>query len=77
LFGTHQDAARVAAADMAARLEEAGGLLIDAQRDRPFLCSLGAEPVPRENYLPLPGHAAERIALSSRPRPARRPLGPG
>jgi leucyl/phenylalanyl-tRNA--protein transferase len=77
LFGRHQDAARVAVADMAARLEEAGGLPIDAQCDSPFLRSLGAEPVPREDYLPLLGHPAERIALPSRPRPARRLLGPG
>lgn len=41
LFGRHQDAARVAGADMAARLEEAGGLLIDAQRDSPFRRLLG------------------------------------
>jgi leucyl/phenylalanyl-tRNA--protein transferase len=61
-------------ADMAARLEEAGGLLIDAQWDSPFLRSIGAEPVPREDYLPLLGHPAE---LPSRPRPARRLLGPG
>jgi leucyl/phenylalanyl-tRNA--protein transferase len=61
---------------MAARLEEAGGLLIDVQWDSPFLCSLAAAPVPREDYLPLLGHPAERIALSSRPRPGRRLLGP-
>ena len=66
-----------AVADMAARLELAGGLLIDAQWDSPFLRSLGAEPVPREHYLPLLGHPAERIALPSGPRPARRLLGPG
>jgi leucyl/phenylalanyl-tRNA--protein transferase len=77
LFGRHQDAARVAVADMAARLEEAGGLLIDTQWDSPFLRSIGAEPVPREDYLPLLGHPAERIALPSRPRPARRLLGRG
>jgi leucyl/phenylalanyl-tRNA--protein transferase len=77
LFGRHQGAARVAVADMAARLELAGGLLIDAQWDSPFLRSLGAEPVPREHYLPLLGHPAERIALPSGPRPARRLLGPG
>jgi leucyl/phenylalanyl-tRNA--protein transferase len=77
LFGRHQGAARVAVADMAARLELAGGLLIDAQWDSPFLRSLGAEPVPREHYLPLLGHPAERIKLPSGPRPARRLLGPG
>jgi leucyl/phenylalanyl-tRNA--protein transferase len=77
LFGRHRGAARVAVADMAARLELAGGLLIDAQWDSPFLRSLGAEPVPREHYLPLLGHPAERIKLPSGPRPARRLLGPG
>ena len=77
MFGRHQEAARVAVADMSARLEEAGGLLIDAQWDSPFLRSLGAEPLPREDYLPLLGHLAERITLPSRPQPARRLLGPG
>jgi leucyl/phenylalanyl-tRNA--protein transferase len=77
LFGRYQDAARVAVTDMAARLEEAGGLLIDAQWDNPFRCSLGVEPVPREDYLPLLGDSAERVALLSRPRPARRLPGPG
>lgn len=77
LFGRHQGAARVAVADMAARLELAGGLLIDARWDSPFLRSLGADPVPREHYLPLLGHPAERIKLPSGPRPGRRLLGPG
>lgn len=40
------------------------------------LARLAAELVPREDYLPLLGHPAERIALPSRPRPARRLLGP-
>jgi leucyl/phenylalanyl-tRNA--protein transferase len=44
VFGRHQGAARVAVADMAARLDLAGGLLIDAQRDSPFLRSLGTAP---------------------------------
>ena len=76
LFGRHQGAARVAVADMAARLHQAGGQLIDAQWDSPFLRSLGAVPVPRERYLPLLGGPAERIELPSGPRPARRLLGP-
>ena len=53
LFGRHPGAAAVAVADMAARLGEAGGEVIDAQWDSPFLRGLGAEPVPRERYLAL------------------------
>src|SRR6266566_3031511 len=75
LFGRYQGAARVAVADMAARLDLAGGLLIDAQWDSPFLRSLGAVPVPRERYLPLLSGPAERIALPSGELPARRLLG--
>jgi len=59
---------------MAARLAEAGGLLIDAQQDSPFLRSLGAELRPRERYLTVLGGSAERLALPREPRPARRLL---
>jgi leucyl/phenylalanyl-tRNA---protein transferase len=74
LFGRYPGAAAVAVADMAARLEQAGGELIDAQWDSPFLRSLGAEPVPREQYLPLLACSAERIALPTAPLAARRLL---
>jgi len=59
---------------MAARLAEAGGLLIDAQQDSPFLRSLGAEPMPRERYLTVLGGSAERLALPRERRPAGRLL---
>jgi leucyl/phenylalanyl-tRNA--protein transferase len=72
MFSRHQDAARIAVADMAARLELAGGLLIDAQWDSPFLRSLGAEAMARERFLPLLGGPAEPMALPSGPLPARR-----
>jgi len=72
LFSRRPGAARIAVADMAARLGVAGGLVIDAQWDSPFLRSLGAAPMPRERYLPLLGLSAERIALPSQPLPARR-----
>jgi leucyl/phenylalanyl-tRNA---protein transferase len=72
LFGRYPGAARVAVADMAARLEAAGGELVDAQWDSPFLRALGAEPVPRERYLPLLARSAERIALPVAPLAARR-----
>jgi leucyl/phenylalanyl-tRNA--protein transferase len=72
LFGRRPGAARIAVADMAARLGLAGGQLVDAQWDSPFLRSLGAEPMPRERYLPLLGLSAERVALAPQPLPARR-----
>jgi leucyl/phenylalanyl-tRNA--protein transferase len=76
MFSRYQNAARVAVADMAARFAEAGGLLIDAQWDSPFLRSLGAELIPREHYLRLLAGAAERTALPMQPFPARRLIEP-
>jgi leucyl/phenylalanyl-tRNA---protein transferase len=76
IFSRRQDAGRVAVADMAARLAQAGGLTIDAQWDSPFLRSLGAEMVPRERYLrSLPG-SAQRVVLPAEPLPARRLIEP-
>jgi leucyl/phenylalanyl-tRNA---protein transferase len=76
LFSRHPGAAGVAVADMAARLALAGGLLIDAQWNSPFLASLGAEPLPRERYLPLLAGSAQRVALPPAPLAARRLLAP-
>ena len=53
LFGRQPGAAAIAVADMAMRLRQAGGALIDAQWDSPFMRSLGAELMPRERFLPL------------------------
>jgi leucyl/phenylalanyl-tRNA--protein transferase len=71
LFSRHPGAGRVAVADMAARLALAGGMLIDAQWDSPFLRSLGAEPLSRERYLPLLARSPQRVALPSDPLAAR------
>jgi leucyl/phenylalanyl-tRNA--protein transferase len=76
LFGRYPGAARVAVADMAARLELAGGTLVDAQWDSPFLRSLGTEPMPRERYLPLLERPAERVVLPTTPLEARRLIRP-
>jgi leucyl/phenylalanyl-tRNA--protein transferase len=76
VFGRRPGAAAIAVADMAARLAAAGGLLIDAQWDSPFLRSLGAEPMPRSRYLPLLAGSAERIAVPGEPLAARRLLPP-
>jgi leucyl/phenylalanyl-tRNA---protein transferase len=72
LFNRRPNTARIAVADMAARFAEAGGTLIDAQWDSPFLRSLGAGLLPRDDYLPLLAAQAERPVLPGEPRPARR-----
>jgi leucyl/phenylalanyl-tRNA--protein transferase len=74
LFGRHQGAAAIAVADMLARLAEAGGTVIDAQWDSPFLRSLGAAPIARERYLTLLDRPAERVRLPTRSLPADRLL---
>jgi leucyl/phenylalanyl-tRNA--protein transferase len=76
LFSRHPGAGGVAVADMAARLALADGLLVDAQWDSPFLRSLGAEPLPRERYLPLLARSAQRVPLPSQPLAAGRLLAP-
>jgi leucyl/phenylalanyl-tRNA---protein transferase len=72
MFSRRPDAARIAVADMAARLAQADGQLIDAQWDSPFLRSLGADPIPRQRYLGLLSDPAARTPLPTDPLPARR-----
>jgi leucyl/phenylalanyl-tRNA--protein transferase len=74
LFGRHPGAAAIAVADMRERLAEAGGTVIDAQWDTPFLRSLGAEMVPRAGYLDLLARPARPVPLAPGPRPASRLL---
>ena len=75
MFNRRPNAARIAVADMAARFAEAGGVLIDAQWDSPFLRSLGAELIARDDYLALAGPAEHRV-LRGGPLPARRLIEP-
>jgi leucyl/phenylalanyl-tRNA--protein transferase len=72
LFSRRLNAARIAVADMAARFAQAGGALIDAQWDSPFLRSLGAELMPRDHYLSLLAGSAERSVLPRQSLLARR-----
>ena len=76
LFGWHPGSAAVAVADMRARLLAAGGGVIDAQWDSPFLRLLGAVPVDRKRYLALLDRPDQRVTLLGDPLPARRLLGP-
>ncbi|MFD5461574.1 leucyl/phenylalanyl-tRNA--protein transferase [Kitasatospora sp. NPDC127059] len=65
MFHRRPDAARVAVADLGARFGTAGGRLLDAQWDGPYVRSLGAVSMERSRYLgelsaavttdPLPG----------------------
>jgi leucyl/phenylalanyl-tRNA--protein transferase len=72
IFSRYPDAGRVAVADMAARLAQAGGLRIDAQWDSQYLRSLGAQMLPREQYLRSLTVPAQRTVLPEAPLPARR-----
>ena len=74
VFGRRPEAARVAVADLAARFAAAGGELIDAQWDSPFLRSLGATPMSRDDFLARLTGPAERMVLPTEPLPARRLL---
>jgi leucyl/phenylalanyl-tRNA--protein transferase len=74
LFGRRPGAAAIAVADMWARLAVAGGKVIDAQWDTPFLRSLGAAPVERERYLSLLDHSAAPVPLPREALPALRLL---
>ncbi|MBD0695909.1 hypothetical protein BG452_22045 [Streptomyces sp. CBMA123] len=51
MFHRRPDAARVAVADLGARFAAAGGRLLDAQWDGPYVRSLGAVPMERTRYL--------------------------
>jgi leucyl/phenylalanyl-tRNA---protein transferase len=72
LFSRSPDAARIAVADMAARFAQAGGRIIDAQWDSPFLRSLGAKLLPRERYLSLLSIPAARAPLPTEPLSGQR-----
>ena len=74
IFARRPEAARVAVAELAARFSAAGGQLIDAQWDSPFLRSLGAEPMPRDVFLGTLKGPAERVELPRERRPAGRLL---
>jgi len=74
LFGRRPGAAAIAVADMWARLTSAGGTLIDAQWDSPFLRSLSAELVPRKRFLALLGPPRPPLSLPGGMLSARRLL---
>jgi leucyl/phenylalanyl-tRNA--protein transferase len=76
VFSRRPDAGRVAVADMGARFAQAGGRTIDAQWDSPYLRSLGAKMVPREQYLRSLAAPPQRAVLPQASLPARRLIDP-
>jgi leucyl/phenylalanyl-tRNA--protein transferase len=74
IFARRPEAARVAVADLAARFAAAGGQLIDAQWDGPFLRSLGANPMPRDLFWKKMQGPVERTELSRERQPVQRLL---
>ncbi|WP_416985145.1 leucyl/phenylalanyl-tRNA--protein transferase [Streptomyces sp. T028] len=65
MFFHRPGASTVAVIDLAARFAQAGGVLLDAQRDSPHVRSLGAVLIPREQYL----RQLRRAAYDSPPMP--------
>jgi leucyl/phenylalanyl-tRNA--protein transferase len=65
MFFRRPGASKVAVSDLAARFAQAGGELLDAQRDSPHVRDLGCILLPREQYV----RHLRRTARDSRPMP--------
>ncbi|WP_424880150.1 leucyl/phenylalanyl-tRNA--protein transferase [Streptomyces sp. SLBN-8D4] len=77
MFFHRSDASKVAVTDLAARFAQAGGVLLDAQRDSPHVRGLGGILVPREQFVRnLRGTGRESLPMSNATLPARRLVQP-
>ncbi|MFJ9902562.1 leucyl/phenylalanyl-tRNA--protein transferase [Streptomyces sp. NPDC101152] len=73
MFHHRPDASKVAVTDLAARFAQAGGALLDAQRDGPHVRGLGGVLVPREQYLRhLRRTGSDRFPMSTATLPVSR-----
>lgn len=73
MFFQRPGASKVAVSDLAARFAQAGGELLDAQRDSPHVRDLGGIPMPREQYVRcLRRTARDSLPMSTATLPARR-----
>ena len=63
MFHRRTDASKVALLDLTRRFAAAGGVLVDVQLPTDHLASLGAVPVPREDFLRLLAREAGRSCL--------------
>jgi leucyl/phenylalanyl-tRNA--protein transferase len=73
MFFHRPGASKVAVTDLAERFAQAGGVLLDAQRDSPHVQSLGGVLVSREQYIrQLRGTASESVPMPAATLPASR-----
>ncbi|KUO14987.1 leucyl/phenylalanyl-tRNA--protein transferase [Streptomyces dysideae] len=73
MFFHRPGASKVAVTDLAARFAQAGGVLLDAQRDSPHVRDLGAVLAPREQYVRHLRHTAhDTLPMPTATLPARR-----
>jgi leucyl/phenylalanyl-tRNA--protein transferase len=73
MFFQRPGASKVAVSDLAARFAQAGGELLDAQRDSPHVRDLGGIPMPREQYVRcLRRTARDSLPMPTATLPARR-----
>ncbi|MFK4100134.1 leucyl/phenylalanyl-tRNA--protein transferase [Streptomyces sp. NPDC019531] len=73
MFFHRPGASKVAVTDLAARFAEAGGVLLDAQRDSPHVRDLGGILVPREQYVRHLCHTtSDSLPIPTATLPARR-----
>jgi leucyl/phenylalanyl-tRNA---protein transferase len=73
MFHLATDASKAALVDLAARLTEAGGSLIDVQMVTPHLASLGAVDMPRDDFLDLLARVRDqRVRLATDRLPVAR-----
>ncbi|MFJ7176300.1 leucyl/phenylalanyl-tRNA--protein transferase [Streptomyces massasporeus] len=73
MFFQRPGASKVAVSDLAARFAQAGGELLDAQRDSPHVRELGGIPMPREQYVRcLRRTPCDSLPMPTATLPARR-----
>lgn len=73
MFFHRPGASKVAVTDLAARFAQAGGVLLDAQRDSPHVRDLGGVLIPREQYVRHLGRTTrDRLPMTTATLPARR-----
>jgi leucyl/phenylalanyl-tRNA---protein transferase len=68
MFHVRSDASKVALLDLLARMDEAGGTLVDAQVVNEHLMTLGGRALPREEFVRILARERDRTVLPSKLR---------